>query len=83
MPDEGHLNPDDFLQLLDRIANIRYRILLNAGVKHIPSDELKNVGYFGLVQAHEKFDPQAGTKKENPNKQEIHRISDSLMGSTK
>lgn len=73
MPDEDYLNPDDFLQLLERIANIRYRILLNAGIKHIPSDELKNVGYFGLVEAHEKFDPQTGTKKENPNREEIHK----------
>jgi RNA polymerase sigma factor for flagellar operon FliA len=73
MPDEDYLNLDDFLQLLERIANIRYRILLNAGVKHIPAEELNNVGYFGLVQAHEKFDPKAGTKKENPSKQEIHK----------
>ena len=73
MPDEDYLNPDDFLQLLERIANIRYRILTNAGVKHIPTEELVNVGYFGLVQAHEKFDPQTGTKKENPGKEEIHK----------
>jgi len=73
MPDEDFLNPDDFLYLLERIAKIRYRILRNAGIKHIPADELNNVGYFGLVQAHEKFDPQAGTKKENPAKEEIHK----------
>jgi len=71
MPDEDYLNPDDFLQLLERIANIRYRILLNAGIKRIPAEEFINVGYFGLVHAHEKFDPQASTKKEKPNKEEI------------
>lgn len=73
MPDEDYLNPDSFLYLLERIANIHYRILLNAGIKHIPSDELNNVGYFGLVKAHEKFDPQAGTKKENPAKEEVQK----------
>lgn len=49
---------DDYLELVYKIAEIRYNILLRANVVHIPKHDLENIAYIGLCEAVEKFDPE-------------------------
>jgi len=58
---------DDYLELVYKIAEIRYGILLRANVEHIPKHELENIAYIGLCNAVEKFDPEK--TKINSNKE--------------
>lgn len=52
---------NEHLRLLQRIANDRYWKVFNAGINCIQKEELENEGYFGLMTAAQKFDPEIGT----------------------
>lgn len=55
------------LILLKKIAHIRHRKLLSFNIQSVAEDELVNVGYFGFVQAMEKFNPENTKSKANDN----------------
>lgn len=60
MGERNELCADDYLDLLEEIAEIRHSILIRANIRNIPTEELVNEGYIGLVKAVEKFDPEKG-----------------------
>lgn len=73
----NNLNPNEFLPLLRKIVDVRYRRLISVGVRHIPLEELVNEGYIGLNQAAEKYDPEMGT---DPNTFVAAYISHAISG---
>jgi len=60
MDETNKLCAEDYFDLLYEIAEIRHSILIRANIRDIPMEELVNEGYFGLVKAVERFDPEKG-----------------------